>query len=296
MPHIDPFTIQPISRECCCTPAGGKPRLLDLFCGAGGAAMGYHRAGFEVVGVDIEPQPNYPFEFEWLDALEAVRILLDRSTGGLGFLAPLIQGQHFDAIHASPPCQRYLNLTRVNETMGRDHSHVDLIAGTRDLLEETGLPYVIENVPDAGAKLINPVRVCGTSFNLPLRRHRLFESNVPLVGTTCEHGRFTEKRYWTGWRPKGEHRLSTVVQVYGNAADKHEWPTAMGIDWMTAGELAEAIPPAYTEHIGGYLTTAVARESAKHSAACDAVYAASWRGRYREAADELKRAMTEEER
>lgn len=225
--------------------------------------MGYHRAGFDVVGVDIVKQSNYPFPFEWLDALEALRILLGRSTGGFGFLAPLIQGQHFNAVHASPPCQRYLNLTRVNESMGREHSHPDLIAATRDLLEETGLPYVIENVPDAGAQLIDPVRVCGTSFGLPLRRHRLFESNVSLVGTACDHGSFTEKKYWTGWRPKGEHRLSTVVQVYGNAADKHEWPAAMGIDWMTNDEMAEAIPPAYTEHVGRQLVDVVQQSRAQ---------------------------------
>jgi DNA (cytosine-5)-methyltransferase 1 len=117
------------------------------------------------------------------------------------------------------------------------------------------LPYVIENI--VGAPLIEPVRVCGTSFGVPLRRHRLFESNVPLVGTPCEHHRFTEPKYWTGWRPKGEHRLSTVVQVYGNAGDKHEWPGAMGIDWMTYDEMAEAVPPVYAEHIGEQLMAQV---------------------------------------
>lgn len=230
--------------------------------------MGYHRAGFEVVGVDIGPQPNYPFEFFQADALGALRSLMGiwglYTAAGLGG-APFDHDpselnlflRDFDAIHASPPCQSYLNLTRVNEAMGREHTHGDLIAATRGLLIESGLPYVIENVPDARAKLIDPVRVCGTSFGLPLRRHRLFESNVPIVGTDCAHHRFTEKRYWTGWRPNGEHRLSTVVQVYGNAADKHEWPAAMGIDWMTNDGLAEAIPPAYTEFIGAQLMEAL---------------------------------------
>lgn len=219
------------------------PRLLDLFCCQGGAAMGYHRAGLEVVGVDIDPQPNYPFEFHQADARE--------------YLAE--HADEFDGIHASPPCQRYLNLTRVNEALGRDHAHPDLVAATRAALIATGLPYVIENVE--GAPLIEPVKVCGTAFGLPLRRHRLFESNVPLVGKACEHKWFTEPRYWTGWRPNGEHRLSTVVQVYGNGADKHEWPAAMGIDWMDYDGLAEAIPPAYTEYIGRQLMAAITTEA-----------------------------------
>jgi DNA (cytosine-5)-methyltransferase 1 len=116
---------------------------------------------------------------------------------------------------------------------------------------------VIENVADARKEMQNPVRVCGTSFGLPLRRHRLFESNVPILGTQCAHHLFTEKKYWTGWRPKGKVVKSTVVQVYGNAADKHEWPAAMGIDWMTNDGMAEAIPPAYTEHIGAQLMDAL---------------------------------------
>lgn len=221
--------------------------LLDLFCGAGGCAEGYRRAGFNpILGVDIKPQPNYPFEFVQTDALD--------------FLWGMLYGgrysydiANFDAIHASPPCQAYLNLGGVNRALGRGYDHDDLIASTRALLLEAELPYVIENVADAGKHLQNPVRVCGTSFGLPLRRHRLFETNFPAEGVACEHQRFSEPRYWTGWRPKGEHRLSTVVQVYGNAGGKHEWPAAMGIDWMTNDELAEAVPPDYTEHIGRYL-------------------------------------------
>jgi DNA (cytosine-5)-methyltransferase 1 len=220
-----------------------RPRLLDLFCGAGGCAMGYHRAGFEVVGVDIEPQPNFPFEFHRADALEF----------------PL---DGFDAIHASPPCQAYLNLAGVNRAQGRPYDHERLIAAIRERLLGFGRPYVIENVADARPELRAPVRVCGTSFGLPLRRHRLFESNMPLDGTPCAHGRFTEPRYWTGWRPNGEHRLSTVVQVYGNAGGKHEWPAAMGIDWMTNDEMAEAVPPAYTEHIGAQVMATITLEMA----------------------------------
>lgn len=222
-----------------------RPRLLDLFSGAGGAAEGYHRAGFEVIGIDIKPQPNYPFEFVQTDALEVL------AGHGLDF---------FDAIHASPPCQGYLNLGGVNRAQGRTYDHPDLIAPVRELLEASGLPWVIENVPDAAPELRDPVRVCGTAFGLPLRRHRLFESNVPIEGTACEHHRFTVPRYWTGWRPKGEHRLSTVVQVYGNAGGREEWPAAMGIDWMTSAEMVEAIPPAYTEHIGAQLLRVVSQD------------------------------------
>lgn len=213
------------------------PRLLDLFCCAGGAGKGYADAGFDVVGVDIAPQPNYPFEFHQADALD--------------FVAE--HWREFDVIHASPPCQGYLNLAAVNRAQGRTYDHPDLIAETRRLLVATGLPYVIENVADAKPQLRAPVRICGTGLHLPLRRHRLFESNLPLVGVPCAHHRYTEPRYWTGWRPKGEHRLSTVVQVYGNAGGREEWPAAMGIDWMTPKEMTEAIPPAYTEYLGAQL-------------------------------------------
>jgi DNA (cytosine-5)-methyltransferase 1 len=204
--------------------------------------MGYHRAGFDVVGVDIAPQPRYPFEFHRADALE--------------FVAE--HGHEFDAIHASPPCQGYLNLGKVNKSMGRTYEHPDLIGATREALSRTGLPYVIENVQDARSELIDPVRICGTALDLPLRRHRLFESNVPIEGMACAHEKYTEARYWTGWRPKGETRLSTVVQVYGNAGGREEWPSAMGIDWMTPKEMTEAIPPAYTQHIGSQLIAHIA--------------------------------------
>ena len=233
--------------------------ILDLYCCAGGAATGYYRAGFDVLGVDISPQPNYPFRFIQADAIEFLERMV--AGGTWEWIGPGL----FAAAHASPPCQAFLNLGAVNRALGRPYEHDDLIAATRDLLEalstEWDIPYVIENVPDARAKLRDPVRVCGTHFGLPLRRHRLFESNVPLVGTPCAHDRFTEPRYWTGWRPKGEKRLSTVVQVYGNAGGKHEWPVAMGIDWMTNDEMAEAVPPAYTEHIGQQLLAQVQGEA-----------------------------------
>jgi DNA (cytosine-5)-methyltransferase 1 len=236
-----------LQTRLCLTPAdtaqGRQLRLLDAFCCAGGATKGYQQAGFHVTGVDINPQPNYcGDEFIQGDAVE--------------FIAR--HGAEFDAIHASPPCQGYLNLTRQNKAMGRPVDHPNLIAPTRAALLAAGRPYVIENVQDARTELLDPVRICGTGLGLPLRRHRLFEASFPLDGVPCDHGRFTEPKYWTGWRPKGEHRLSTVVQVYGNAGDKHEWPAAMGIEWASYDEIAEAIPPAYTEHVGRQLVNALA--------------------------------------
>lgn len=218
-----------------------RPRLLDLFSGAGGAAMGYHRAGFDVTGVDVRPMPRYPFSFVEGDALAYVAA----------------HGAEYDVIHASPPCQAYLNLGGVNRTLGRSYDHPDLIAATRDALSATQRPYVIENVMDAAPALRAVLRLCGTSFGLPLRRHRLFESTVLLPGIACAHGRFTEPRYWTSWRPNGERRLATTVQVYGNNAGASEWEAAMGIDWMTRAELKQAIPPAYTEHVGRALLAAL---------------------------------------
>jgi DNA (cytosine-5)-methyltransferase 1 len=219
-----------------------KPRLLDLFCGAGGAAMGYHRAGFEVVGVDINPQPNYPFQFVQADALEFLHEYL--STRGDMY-------DQYDAIHASPPCQKHVaGLAAVNRALGRELQHANLISPTRDLLRETGLPYVIENV--VGAPLENPVRLCGSSFGLAVRRHRLFESSFPLMVPPCAHGQHNGD-YWSSWMPNGERRRAPAAQVYGAGGERHRWPEAMGIDWMTGDELVEAIPPAYTELIGTQL-------------------------------------------
>lgn len=213
-----------------------KPRLLDLFCGAGGAAMGYSRAGFDVVGVDIKPQPHYPFEFVQADALT--------------FLSPNYDYEPFDAIHASPPCQRYSAVTPAQ----RRNEHPDLIAATRWMLQATGLPYVIENV--AGAPLIAPFRLCGSSFGLPLQRHRYFESNVAQPSIRCAH--YDLPKNVPIFR-HGRWYISRFVNVYGTGGGKaaDRWAEAMGIDWMTRAEMAEAIPPAYTEFIGARLIRAV---------------------------------------
>lgn len=210
-----------------------RPRLLDLFCGAGGAAMGYHRAGFDVVGVDIKPQPNYPFEFHQADALTF----------------PL---EGFDVIHASPPCQAYSALSW--HPQNRDVEYPDLIEATRCRLRSAGVPYVIENVE--GAPLIDPTTLCGSSFGLPLKRHRLFETAFPVIALACAHASLPKR--FRVWR-HGEEIMSAFVPVYGTGGGKaaEHWPEAMGIDWMTRAEMAQAIPPAYTEHIGRSLMEAV---------------------------------------
>ena len=169
-------------------------RLLDLFCGAGGSAVGYHRAGFEVVGVDNRPQPRYPFEFIQADALDFVT-----PPSGCQF------GVYFDAIHASPPCQAFTDL----KSMWNAGQHEDLITPLRPLLENTGLPYVIENVEGARSALRDPVTLCGSSFGLKVRRHRLFETNWPLMVPPCAHGQQgnTRRVYGTGGGGQIDPRL-----------------------------------------------------------------------------------------
>jgi DNA (cytosine-5)-methyltransferase 1 len=228
-----------------------RPLLIDLFCKAGGAGMGYHRAGFDVLGIDIEPQPRYPFRFEQADALDWLREEAK--------LAPSLRAA---AYHASPPCQADLaGLSAVNRKLGRIYAHRSLLAETRDLLCAFDRPYVIEQ-PQMGAQLINPVRLCGSSFRLPIRRHRQFESNVTLSVPPCDHGWQTEKKYWTSYRRGDNARRSAVVQVYGSGGEKQHWGPALGIDWMTYDELTQAIPPAYTEHLGRQLLAHLASQAA----------------------------------
>ncbi len=211
-----------------------KPRLLDLFCGAGGAGMGYHRAGFEVVGVDINAQPSYPFEFHRANALTF-------SLDG------------FDAVHASPTCKGNTALRHVARSRFPSlfDPHPDQIRPILERLSGLSVPWVIENVP--GADLPDAITLCGSMFLLRVRRHRLFASNVALVPPPCRHA-----------------EQGQVLGVYGNGgADSGragrgggggikvagaEAAAALGIDWtVRQPELAQAIPPAYTEWIGQQL-------------------------------------------
>lgn len=205
-------------------------RLLDLYSGAGGSAVGYNRAGFdEIVGVDIAPQKHYPFAFVLGDAIEYCRL----------------HGREFDAIHASPPCQKYSSMGHVQ----KDRQYPDLVAPTREALIATGKPYIIENV--VGAPLREPIVLCGTMFGLRTYRHRLFESNVILVVPT--HPKHTVRVAKAGRPVHGGEFISVV----GHFSDIALGRTAMGIDWIGRDKLAQAIPPAYTEYIGRQLLEAM---------------------------------------
>ena len=202
-----------------------KWKILDLFCKAGGAGVGYNRAGFDVTGVDIEPQKRYPFEFVQDDALDYVAE----------------NGHLYDLIHASPPCQAY---TKLVKGLYKDREYPDLVEATRRALKATGLPYVIENVP--GAPLENPLMLCGTMFGLLTIRHRLFETN-PVIWWppfSCAHVRKTAKQ---GRKPNRETEYITVTGCFSDAEFGR---VAMGIDWMVRAELTQAVPPAFTQWIG----------------------------------------------
>lgn len=208
------------------------PHLLDLFCGAGGAAKGYQMAGWTVVGVDREAQPYYPGKF--------VRAEWDKIKLG-----------NFDAIHASPPCQAFSALNN----FGNLPEHVNLIDEVREMLIQTNLPYIIENVP--GAPLLSQARFCGQFFGLRVRRHRNFETNWPLTSPTPDCSPY--------------HKDKLAIAIYGhhfqsdnyvakNGGMSHRAPTikyareSMGIDWpMPWHGLTQAVPPKYTEYIGGKL-------------------------------------------
>jgi len=216
-----------------------KPKLLDLFCGAGGAGMGYHRAGFEVVGVDINPMPNYPFKFIQGDAIDTLL--------SIGFC--------FDAFHASPPCQRYSVASK--SWNGNADSHPDLVEPIRKILISSGKPYVIENV--VGAPLKNAVTLCGTMFGgLRVIRHRLFESNVLLLAPQCRPHPlcYTVDKRKPHYGKLNEMTDFVMVNGGGNCSVAAA-SDAMGIDWMTKAELNDAIPPAYTEYIGKQLLKAI---------------------------------------
>lgn len=202
-----------------------KPRLLDLFCGAGGCTKGYQRAGFHVTGVDINPQPRYCGEvFVQADALE--------------YLAE--HGHEFDAIHASPPCQGY---SRMRHVTGMEYPL--MIEDVRAALRAAGKPYVIENVEDA--PLIDDILLCGTMFGLKTFRHRKFETNFFMLAPQHTTHRIYGKAAKQG-RPTTEK--CQYLTVTGNFSGITAGKAAMNIDWMNKRELTQAIPPDYTEYIG----------------------------------------------
>ena len=202
-------------------------KLLDLFCGAGGASMGYFNAGFDVVGIDNKAHKDYPFVMVVADVMDLTPDYL----------------QQFDLIHASPPCQPFTSLMKLAHAQGKQTNKPDLLEPTRQLLRSSGVNYIIENVP--GAPLINPVQLCGSSFNLKVRRHRLFESYLRLKGSQCEHK--------LQGRPIGVYgSMRDEIPNGGKTATNiNEARHAMGITWdMKWGDLVEAIPPIYTEYLG----------------------------------------------
>lgn len=217
-----------------------KPRLLDLFCCAGGAAKGYHDAGFEVVGVDINPQPNYPYEFHQGDALSYL----------------VKHWREFDAVHGSPPCQSSTALTK-GTNKGR--LYPNLIPATRDLFGQITIPTVLENVQ--GSDLRRDLTLCGEMFGLGVIRHRYFEVSFPVSQPDHKphRGRVAGMRH-------GEWFTGPYFAVYGNGGGKgtvEQWQRAMGIDWTTnRRELAEAIPPAYTDFIGRQIIDQISEAAA----------------------------------
>ena len=208
-----------------------RPRLLDLFCGAGGCSVGYHRAGFDVVGVDINPQPHYPFEFVQADALT-------------------FDLDGFDVYHASPPCQH--DTTMNNRYPDAAMRHPDLIGPTKERLRAVGLPFVVENVGGARRKLNHPIVLCARTLGAGVGRHRWFECDgfhCHATGCRCDgselavYGKLDGRRVWTRSNGIDYRAVRTLEQARA----------LMGIDWMDWDEIREAIPPVMTEHIGGYL-------------------------------------------
>lgn len=224
-----------------------KPRLLDLFSCAGGAGEGYARSGFDVVGIDINPQPRYPYQFIQADAIE--------------YLAT--HGHEYDAIHASPPCQAFSAMKHMPDAK----EHPELIEPVRDLLTNLDVPWVIENV--VGAPLVSPLLLCGSMFGLgaagfQLRRHRLFESNVllmspgachhkdPTIGIYGGHVRCRSSKFWRNSAADfpGHDKKALAAEAMG------------GTQWMTMNQMSEAIPPPYTEWIGEQMMAQIVRLAA----------------------------------
>lgn len=240
-----------------------RPRALDLFCCQGGAGTGYHRAGYDVYGIDLVAQPRYPFPFLRMDALTALRLLLaghrlpfthpDGTVEWLGLA-------DFDAIHASPPCQGY---TRGNA--GKVTAWPKLIPDVRALVILTGLPYVIENVKDAGPHMVEPVALCGCMFDLStldtdgvtihLQRLRLFESNTPLTAPRpCDHSAHQWVAGAYGGARRDKYEAKYVRKGGYVPRSKDVVKALLGIEHdMTWKGLFESIPPAFTEHIGAQI-------------------------------------------
>lgn len=232
--HEPPCRVQPISR----------PRLLDLYCCQGGAARGYDQAGFEVVGVDIEPQPRYPYEFHQGDAL----VLAER----------LLGEQHFDAIHASPPCQGH---SALRHATGKTYESADLLGLTLTWLAGQGLPYIVENVEgsSSGAIMGNPLTLCGSSFGLQVdrdgllmqvRRHRYFVTSFAAMAPPCQHSGAAMDVTGHGMQGREYRRRQRLGLPLETHADRQ---AAMGIDWMTRDGMAQSIPPAFTRYLGEWL-------------------------------------------
>ncbi len=219
------------------------PRLLDLFCGAGGCSVGYSRAGFDVTGVDLEDHPDYPFP-----------LLVENALFTLGNPRYL---SRFDVIHASPPCQLFTTMSNRHRGQGgAADSWPNLIAPVRAALEQWGGVYVIENVPGARGQMRDPFTLHGGMFGLGVSRPRLFESNATIllpqaaqvVNPVGVYGKLDGRRLWT--RADGTEQKAAASLAQAQAA--------MGIDWMGWDDLREAIPPTYTEFIGAQLMSALA--------------------------------------
>lgn len=223
-------------------------KLLDAFCKAGGASAGYHRAGFDVTGVDIEPQPHYPFTFVQADAFDYIAA----------------HGHEYDAITASPPCQDYSVTASLHAAR-----YPRLIAPLRKLLLQVGCPYVIENVQGAKRDLNSPILLCGSSFGLGVRRHRLFETSWPILFVPpCAHYLQPEPVDVTGTGGPAAREPCSGGGIHRKPLDLAAAREAMGIDWMTRRELGEAVPPVYTEFIGLDLMSHLQTVTAAIAAGC----------------------------
>ncbi len=229
----------------------GRPLMLDAYCCAGGSAMGFYQGGWNIVGIDKNRQPNYPFEFLQGDVVREndmhgpagwLEILLDN-----GMRLP--DGRQIHAVNASPPCQFYSDMSACRP--GLAATYPELITPTRELLQQTGLPWVIENVRAARKVMRDPITLCGAMFGLELYRHRLFESNVQLV----------QPLHPTHTKPasKAAHWVpGTVMSVCGHVHPIAMAREVMEIDWTTRDELSEAIPPAFTRYLAPFLMRSIA--------------------------------------